>query len=362
MILPYKWSVSKCGKAYFAITPFGYGTRIAAETMAKLLDLQLSGWAESTNQKESFEKKPILIFNFGVTDDLPVDELPGFKVWVDCLMWLRDRLPENVRKYDMVLSETFFENSLKRYQESYIKHIPPLTYSPDTIAKTDENNEIILISFGGVETPFTTDTHRFKVPRQILKSICMALENQSDNRSVICCMPTHLQKELSEGMKLEKVKFCSPSHEQFIQLVKQSSLYFLQPGLYGPHEAFLSKIRTAFVTPFSYTQLCQARAFDRLNLLGEVPLWEELNSRIRTYQGNIESEEMDCFKELSTWLERRIGNESESIFIDWVKDMLSTNSESENLIRRREAYAAQSMATTSLEDCKDLFFEKLDRV
>src|SRR5207253_7153066 len=86
----YFWTSSECGRALFIAAPFGYGTRVAAETMAGLLRLRIDRWRLNGNGTVH-AKSVKLLLNFGVACPVNVSD-STYRVWIDCLMWLRQTL------------------------------------------------------------------------------------------------------------------------------------------------------------------------------------------------------------------------------------------------------------------------------
>lgn len=340
-IEPYYWTSSKCGRVGFVIAPFGYGPRTAANTIANLLNVSLHPWESYLRKDLAAELKPSLFLNFGVSDPSYISCSSGYRVWVDCLMWLRRGLPKQVLAYDLFLAESFFElqeNILP--QSSALRVVPPLYDSPNVSARqvADQKGHI-LVSFGGVETPFTKAVHRYLFPERILRALIETACQLNDSRKIICCMPSHICKRLSTLQDLRLVHFTSPSRDRFLKLLSDASLYIVQPGLYGPCEAFKYRVPTLFMPPFSYTQLCQAKAYDRLNLLGHVPLWSELDKEFGHLMGDIETEEAKSFELLGDWLEAHaLRGSSQQSFKLWTKAAMKGELISDRLVQRRADY------------------------
>lgn len=342
-VIPYYYSHSKCGKVRIIIAPFGYGPRVAAETMAKLLNLTIGEWNINSTpiKNEKFE----VTYNFGVAQ--PVDEPEtSYRIWVDCLMWLRNKIPKEVADYDLFLAENFFTINpllVKQMNGSNIKDIAPLyslngysTFNKTTGSISKERH--ILVSFGGVETPFTTDVHRFAIPTLVLESLVFASDKLNDKRKIVCCLPSHILKQFQCNPKFSQVRFLSPAHEEFLSILKNASLYVVQPGLYGPFEAFENGIPTVFTTPFSYTQVCQTKAYEEQELTGYIPMWKQLDNEIGNLFGDIENEEEYCFNKISNWIEENIKRDSSNSYSEWAKYVLKNEVISEQITMKRMNY------------------------
>lgn len=346
-MIPYYFSHSNCGKVRIIIASFGYGPRVAAETFANLLNLTIDKWQVNSASLEN--KKFEVTYNFGVAqpDDEPET---SFKIWIDCLMWLRSSIPTKVADYDLFLAENFFVTNptlIKQMNGSIIRDIAPI-YSLNgnsALKKIPENKNNkerhILISFGGIETPFTTDIHRFPIPKVVLESLVFASQRLKDNRKIICCIPLHILKKLQQNPNFSGIQFISPTQKEFLPILNDASIYIVQPGLYGPFEAFESGIPTVFTTPFSYTQVCQAKAYDKEGVAGYIPMWKDLDNKIGYLDGDIENEEETCSEKIGNWIEENIIESNSNHYYDWAEKVLRDEIISPQLTKKRIQFIEQ---------------------
>lgn len=342
------WAVSRCGRALFLATPFGYGPRVAAEALARRLHLQLAAW----NQSETLptpDRRLRMVLNFGCEDAPRFESI--FRVWIDCLVWLRSRWPDNVLGYDLILAETFFEQNGNLAIPEQLKHIPPLLSSLGTTGNS-VMSDYILVSFGGVDTPFTQEIQRSLWPCFTLQALLKSVRKNSVQSKIVCCVPGPVRRELGALSEMSEIEVLSPNHNSFIQLLTHASLYVVQPGLYGPFEAFERQIPTVFSTPFSYTQILQARKYEGLGLLGEAPLWCELNEAIGSVQGDVGLEEMTCFRQIASWLRRFCEQGHFEAFDEWAHRVVAGRLVNDELTSKRYQHvrACAQFPETYLED------------
>jgi hypothetical protein len=270
-------------------------------------------------------------------------------------------MPKEVVNYDLFLAEKFFKTNpllFSQIPKSKILDIAPL-YSLNGYSSTTQSSDVkncqghILVSFGGVETPFTTDFHRFTIPKIVLESLVSASHKLQDNRNIICCIPKHISKEFIHNMNFSRIQFLSPSHEKFVSMLINASIYVVQPGLYGPFEAFEKGIPTVFTTPFSYTQVCQARAFEGENLMGYIPMWPELNDAIGNLHGDLFKEQADCFEKISFWLENNISENGCDQYYNWAEKVLKSEIVLRKMTSKRKQYV------TELRSIKSDYLKKI---
>lgn len=357
-MIPYYHTQSKCGKVRIIAAPFGYGPIVAAATLAKILNLTFDDWQINTPISKNFDFK--LLLNFGVKRPINEPE-SAFRIWIDCLMWLRNKIPKEVEDYDLFLAEKFFKTNPELFSqipESKIIDISPLyslngspLYNKSVIVQNYGGN--ILVSFGGVETPFTTDVHRFTIPDIVLESLVITSRKLKDKRKIICCIPMHISKQLINNRNFSEILFLSPTHEEFISILKTASIYIVQPGLYGPFEAFENEIPTVFTTPFSYTQVCQARAFEKEDLMGYIPMWSELNEAIGSLQGDFFNEQEACFEKISFWIANNIIASNFCQYYKWAEMVLKSEIVSSEMTIKRKQYVKP------LKSIKPIVFKKL---
>ena len=157
-------------------------------------------------------------------------------------------------------------------------------------------------------------------------------------RPIFAARVSPSSNQLGALSEMSAVTFLSPDHSSFIQLLKRATLYVVQPGLYGPFEAFERQIPTVFCTPFSYTQILQARKYEDLGLLGEAPLWSELNGVIGPLHGDVGLEEANCFREIADWLRSARGR-FKGAFHEWAQRVVAGTVVTEDLTSKRSQHA-----------------------
>lgn len=341
-------ATSGCGRARFYAAPFGHGPRVAAETMAGLLNVRLGEWEESADPRRDTNGTHRVVLNFGAVDACAADDRRAYRVWIDCLMWLRHALPAPVLEYDLILAESFFDLRRAFRGLPQLIQIPPLLGPLPPPSPAGADRDFILVSFGGVETPYTQDIHRVLIPAAVLRSLSRAVrERDGDGRRILCCVPPRLGHPLTGLPELDGVRCASPTRKDFLRLLRRASLYVVQPGLYGPFESFGLGVPTVFCPPFSYTQVCQARKYDAHDLLGAVPLWPDLDQEVGPLDGDIEAEEPLCFKLLARWLREQDGSPNLRVhFRRWAEAAVGGAAGLDELTRKRAKYVSARGALT----------------
>ena len=249
-----------------AAAPFGYGPRVACERLLAKLNLDHTSWQRTTQPHDAET-----LLNFGVVDPRCVQRRARCRVWIDCLMWLRSKIPPGVKEHDLCLAEAFFptRDSLRNRVE--IVDIQPLIGVPCIDATRRETDEV-LISLGGVQMLHGSEIHHDQWPIQLLNALAGADDAGTNLRVHGPAAAINRWRARTSA----RVAFSSPTRLEHEELAANAALVVIQPGLYGPFEAFAAYRRVAFTPVFSYTQLGQALALVKHGAKDLDPWTEEL--------------------------------------------------------------------------------------
>lgn len=345
------WYDSPSCPIRFIAAGFGFGPRIAAENLAYDLGLSIDQWCLAGKETADSNYKPQLLLNFGVTNsDWAAKGIPR-KVFVDCLMWLRIQCPRITASYQLVLAETFFptRSSLREKVIPVIDIKPLISDVGRLVSKTEE---CLVLSFGGVDTPFSTATHRIEMPLAVIEAFDAAKKRLGINTEIKCFLPEDICSQLARREVLSHVQLRPSDRKFFRATLCRASAYVIQPGLYGPLEAFRLRIPTHFMFPMSYTQCCQLEAFRKRNLHGKAPLLDSMNEVFSKLSADVEISEPPFFGTLEGWWKRNSDLESVRDEINtWAESILKDSTlADEDLTENRYLYAVTtSHAPTAQE-------------
>lgn len=262
----YYWAYVEEHNILIVAVGFGLGPRIAAENL--LLDLNLVkeysiSW--SNGPLNSVIKFGVvnLLLNFGVLSQLPKIDC-SHKIWIDCVDWLRTELPPHIREYDLLLCEAFFSSTYSKEKGDIVYNVHPLIRPPKR--NKDINNDLVLMSFGGVATPYSTKTHYFDMPSAFIKGMSKYLE-ESQVKNVIAFLPPELCEYCeSIGIKHRRMELRQLDRKEFSDVITQCGFLICQPGLYTPFEAIQMKLPFALTYPMSFTQKKQGDQFKKIGV------------------------------------------------------------------------------------------------
>ncbi len=344
------WTICPPRETLVVAAPFGFGPRSAADLYFRIHGQPLLPWRDAGDLDRASVSVTRHVYNFGVTGETLADlekivgawstgsDLPTHN-WIDCLMWLRAALPPLPWMPQAIYAETFFPTR-HCHKRSYppVQDIRPL--ADLGCPKPRDVDGAIVVTFGGIDTPFSTDVHRFSVPVAVVNALRKNFQFSNSGRRVVCCVPKHFAPNFLSLVSGTPITVLSPSRVEFLDLLSSAALVITQPGLYGPFEIFGRGIPTVFTPPATYTQLAQAIAFESNGIAGELPLLQRIADSVGPIEGNIEDEEPKIFIRLAKWLESHLESpEVKRTLTEWAGWALSGALVDPDLTARRLRFA-----------------------
>lgn len=265
----YYWFYQGDHRVLVVAVGFGLGPRIAAENL--LLDLKIIEgceieWHNSGLVDMAGVIEVSLLLNFGVLSEFP-DFQAKQRVWIDCVDWLRTTLPPHVKDYDLLLREAFFPSPTGGDKGDITKwyDVQPLIRPPmrDALPDTD----LILLSFGGVATPYSTNVHTAEMPLAFLRGVAQCLDELT-NKRVIAFLPKSLLEHchVNNEVSHERLRLRALDRTAFMDAMQRCGLLICQPGLYTPFEAMKMGVPFALTYPMSFTQSMQVEQFRKMGV------------------------------------------------------------------------------------------------
>lgn len=265
----YFWFYQSDHRVLVIAVGFGLGPRVAAENLLFDLNIVEDGeiqWHDSGLAEIAGLIKVSLLLNFGVLSEFP-DFQPKQRVWIDCVDWLRTTLPPHVQDYELLIREVFFPSAPGGDKGDLSKwnDVQPLIRPPKRDANPD--TDLILLSFGGVATPYSTHVHTTEMPMAFLRGVKQCLD-ELGNKRVVAFLPKKL------FMRCQGDKRVTHAHMElreldrtaFMDAMKRCGLLICQPGLYTPFEAMKMGVPFALTYPMSFTQSMQVEQFRKMGV------------------------------------------------------------------------------------------------
>lgn len=269
------------GRTLLLAAGFGFGSRVAAQMLMRRLGMPRPQWRSISDQPpspDSSEGAFKALINFGVVDDI-IAHIPALsRVWIDCIAWLRSTVPHLVADYDLLLGERFFPIPAAQESQPQSIAVCPLLTRPAfqrQLNKSAHSARRVVVSFGGIATPFSATAHHTKMPVAVLLALAESNRVSAKRARITCFLPPALHKQCAGMPALSGLDLRVTNARAYRSAVEDCDLLILQPGLYGPFEAFAAEIPVDFTFPMSYTQACQAMRYRKDRVFGTTNDWEQ---------------------------------------------------------------------------------------
>ncbi len=295
----YRWTYIGDHKILVTAVGFGIGPRIAAENL--LIDLQAAKEGEPIEWHDAGLEQIVplleikLLLNFGVITPLPEFTAPH-RVWIDCVDWLRTGVPAHVQEYDLLLREAFFPSPPggDHGDPAKWRDIQPIIRTRERSSKPD--HDMILMSFGGIATPYSTRVHAIDMPMAFLQGTFRFLDD-TPQKHVIAFLPDSLLEVCKHAnVEHERLRLRPLERIAFQKAMSRCGMLICQAGLYTPFEAMKMGVPLALIYPMSFTQDRQRVKFREMGVeCCEIP-WIE-NAGLALQDADIEEIEAKWFKD-----------------------------------------------------------------
>lgn len=247
----------------------GYGTSLQ---LAKKFPFAAIHEVDTDNPKSNSTLEKIIsnadmvISSMDVSSVFVAKHLKKPVVWIDCLFWFWDNIPEVVFDVDLYIRERSLDDSVNKAKFGpKIKNM----YSVGPIIgkiKKKERKSQVLISFGGGEASYWykvgTDTNY----PFIITSILSSYVNWSHFKRVLLATNEGIVAELEKKFPKISFKFVTLPHDKFLEEMSQSEVILIIPGLITTEAAFYSETPTIFLPASNNSQYLQLEEFRQLGL------------------------------------------------------------------------------------------------
>lgn len=186
-------------------------------------------------------------------------------VWLDCLFWFWDEIPEAVFGVDLYIKERSLNDAVndKKYGAK-IKNLVSVGPIIGTFKKLARKNQA-LISLGGGQA-----THYYKVGEDtnypfVIADILLKHVDWSSFEKILFATSETIVTELRKRFPATIFDFTTLAHDKFLEKMAQSQILLTTPGLITAQAAFYSDTPTIFIPPSNdsqYLQLEQLRDLD----------------------------------------------------------------------------------------------------
>lgn len=247
----------------------GYGTSLQ---LAKKFPFATIHEVDTDNPESSLvlesiiSKADALISSMDVPSVIVAKRLKKPVVWIDCLFWFWDNIPEEVFDVDLYIKERLFDDGVNKTRFGpKIKNM----YSVGPIIgkiKNQKRKKQMLISFGGGEASHWykagTDTNYPFVMTNILSNYV----ELSHFERILLTTSGRIVTELEKRFPKTPFKFTTLPQDKFLEEMSRSEVILITPGLITAEAAFYSETPTIFLPASNNSQYLQLEEFHRLGL------------------------------------------------------------------------------------------------
>lgn len=247
----------------------GYGTSLQ---LARKFPFQKIYELDTDNPK-SFDKLESIISTAGIlisSMDIPsvtaAKKLGKPVIWLDCLFWFWETIPDKVLDVDLYIREQSMNNS--KNDKKFTPLIRNLYNVGPIIGKINKSTRKpkALVSFGGGEATYWYKAGRDTNYPFIMTKILLNQVNWKKFNQVIVATNEHIVKQLKKKFPQAPFQFTCLSHESFIQEMAESKITLIAPGLVTAETAFYSGTPTIFLPASNNSQYLQIEEFRRRHL------------------------------------------------------------------------------------------------
>jgi hypothetical protein len=247
----------------------GYGTSLQ---LAKRFPFRKIYKIDTDNPK-SFNKlksiistSDVLISSMDIPSVTAAQSLGKLTIWLDCLFWFWDTIPDNILNVDLYIRERSMNDSKNK------KKFAPLiknfyTVGP-IIGKINEakRRPKALVSFGGGEAAYWYKVGRDSNYPFLMTKILLNNVNWDRFDQVLIATNEKIIRKLKQKFSQAPFKFACLSHKDFIQEMIESKIILISPGLVTSEIAFCSGTPTIFLPASNNSQYLQIEEFRRRHL------------------------------------------------------------------------------------------------
>lgn len=222
--------------------------------------------SEKNKIKKIISKYDLLISSMDIPSINIAKEINKPSVWIDCLFWFWDYLPENVLNADLFIKENLFDDQEKGSKHiSYVKNLISVGPIIGEFRKKIDRKQI-LISYGGAEA-----THSYKIgkdtnyPHIMTKILLKHIDFRSFDRAIIATNENAIL-DLKKKFSNKFIDFQCLPYDDFIQEIANSEILLSTPGLVTAEIAFEVETPIIFLPASNNSQYMQLDKFRNLYL------------------------------------------------------------------------------------------------
>ncbi len=312
----------------------GYGTSLQLAKkfpFQKIYEIDTDDPESSGRLESIISAGDVLISSMDIPSVVTAKRLGKITIWLDCLFWFWDKIPDEVLNVDLYIRERSMNDSKN---DKKFAHLIKNLFSVGPIigrAEKSKREQKALISFGGGEGSYWYQAGRDTNYPFIMTKVLLNNVNWTNFDQVILATNERIVRELKEKFPRAPFKFACLSHEDFIGEMTESKIVFITPGLVTAEIAFCYGTPTIFLPASNNSQYLQIEEYRRRHLapasvqlfdfmprlkLGKLPALETMKavlSQLREF-------------EKSPAIQLQVGKKINSLIVDqlcWDKEFIA---------------------------------------
>lgn len=211
--------------------------------------------------KRIIGKADIVISSMDISSVIVAQSLKKPVVWIDCLFWFWDSIPQPVINADLFIRERSLKDSknMSKFGPK-IKNMYSVGPIIGNIGKSEKKRQA-LISYGGAEAAYSYKVgHDTNFPF-VMTKILMEKVDWSQFDRIIVATNEHVVKDLKKRFPNAPFEFVCLPYNQFLNEIANSEIILITPGLVTSETAFYYGIPTIFLPASNNSQYLQLEEF-----------------------------------------------------------------------------------------------------
>lgn len=254
----------------YEFTFIGFGTSIQLANkhgFNSIFEIDTEVKENEQKLRELIKNADLLISSMDIPSLKIAQEVGVKNIWLDCLFWFWDEIPEIPRNADLFIAELSLNN--KRNHQKYSESIKNLLLVSTILPKIPPKKVInqALVSFGGAES-----THWYQIGKEtqfpyIMSEIITQRVEWGNLEKVYIATNERVIPQLREKYGNEKFIFDCLKHDEFIEKLSNSEVVLITPGLVTTQTAFYTKTPVIFLPSSNNSQYIQLEEYRKEGLV-----------------------------------------------------------------------------------------------
>ncbi|MCZ0756143.1 hypothetical protein [Anoxybacillus sp. J5B_2022] len=186
-------------------------------------------------------------------------------IYIDSLFWMWEDIPPILHNVKYYIAQRFpgISSKIKRFSKE-IKNFYLCGPIVDTSFTSEGGrDDLLLINFSGLETPFTKIGENLYYPEAIMSNLISPLNESSWKEIVVTGNKSIMQHFKKLYGQFFRGHFKHLSHDNFLELMSKAKMIITSPGLTTTYEALVYGTPIRFLPPQNYSQALMLNFYQR---------------------------------------------------------------------------------------------------